>query len=136
MTEQKGKLQIGISGNEYVFTENPELVEYLQKRYPMLKLEATLSLSAYAGMNTIHPLEVSCYIREGLTYDSIPVQDSVVDAVVDYLDKVVHSMYRAGITGATVYMSRIELAAKTSATSLKTELDGKLRAVFVQDKKD
>lgn len=128
------KLNIGASGTEYFFTENEKLLEYLGDRYPMLNFIPTLSITQYEGMNTIHPLPVKCYISEGLTFNSPEVQNSVIDALVQYLDNVAHSMNRAGIKSATVHMSRVELQGKTGANSLKPELTGKLRAVFIQDK--
>lgn len=124
------QLQIGASGTEYFFAENEDLVKWLEGLYPRLSFQTSLSLSNWPQSRNLHVLPVTCPITEGLTYDSVTVQSSLVNALLKFLDSVVQSMTT---NKAYVYLSRIETGSSVNPKSLKTELYGHLRAVFIQE---
>ncbi len=125
-------LKIGVSGTEYYFTENEQLVNFLQDLYPRFKFQATLSLSAFPQRN-LHQLEVSTPTGSNLTYDSLPVQDAIVEGLLNFLDKTHEEMYHRGIKSATVHLSRISMGSNTDSLSLKSKLYAHLRACFIQE---
>lgn len=125
-------LKIGASGTDYYFTENEEFVRYLQELYPRFKFEATLSLSAFHQRN-LHQLDVRTPSAPNLTYDCLPVQDAVVEGVLNFLDKTHEEMCRSGIKSAKVHLNRISLGTNTDAIALKTVMYAHLRAVFIPE---
>ncbi|BBA65578.1 predicted ORF [Xanthomonas phage XacN1] len=125
-------LKIGVGGTDYYFNENEQLVEFLQDLYPRFKFQATLSLSPFPQRN-LHQLEVVTPTGPNLTYDSLPVQDAIVEGLLGFLDKTHEDMHRRGIKSATVHLSRINLGASTDSFSLKTRMYAHLRACFIPD---
>ncbi len=125
-------LKIGAGGTDYFFTENEQLVEFLQDLYPRFKFQVSLSLSSFPQRN-LHQLEVATPSGPNLTYDSLPVQDAVVDALLSFLDKTHEDMRNRGIKSATVHLSRINLGANTDSVTLKTKMYAHLRAYFIPD---
>lgn len=124
-------LKIGASGHEYVFTENPQLVEYLQGLYPKMKFEVTLSLTPFPQVRNLHQIPVTAVLTEGLTYDSIQMQDMVLDSLLNFLDSVQEQMHRQGIQTSTVHLSRITLGTTVDSIALKNTVYAHLRACFL-----
>lgn len=125
-------LKIGAGGTDYYFTENEQFVSFLQDLYPRFKFQATLSLSAFPQRN-LHQLEVSTPSGPNLTYDSLPVQDAIVEGLLNFLDKTHEDMHRRGIKSATVHLSRINIGSNTDSLALQTRLFAHLRACFIPD---
>lgn len=125
-------LKIGVGGTDYFFTENEQLVDFLQQLYPRFNFQATLSLSPFPQRN-LHQLEVITPSGQNLTYDSLPVQDAIVEGLLGFLDKTHEDMHRRGIKSATVHLSRINLGANTDSITLKTKMYAHLLACFIPD---
>lgn len=125
-------LKIGVDGTDYYFTENQHLVTFLQKLYPSFKFHATLSLSPFPQRN-LHQLEVVTPSDKNITYDSLPVQDALVEGLLCFLDKTHEDMHSRGIKSATVHLSRINIGANTDSITLKTKMYAHLRACFIPD---
>lgn len=123
-------LKIGVGGTDYYFNENEQLVEFLKDLYPRFKFQATLSLSPFPQRN-LHQLDVATPSGPNLTYDSLPVQDAIVEGLLSFLDKTHEDMQNRGIKSATVYLSRIDLGANTDSVALKTKMYAHLRACFI-----
>ena len=126
------ELKIGYSGNEYLFNENEELMDYLRDIFPELKFEATLSLVSFHQRN-LHQLTVITPPGTNLTYTSPSVQNSMITGLVSFLEHAVEDMQRNKVPSATVHLSRIELGTFVNPTTLKSSLYAHLRACFVQD---
>jgi hypothetical protein len=125
-------LKIGIDGTDYYFSENPQLIEFLNDLYPRFKFQSTLSLTNFSQQNN-HSLDITTPTASNLTYDCLAVQDAMVNSLLDYLDKIHEEMHRHSIKSATVHLSRISLSSNTDSLSLKTKLTANLRACFVPD---
>lgn len=125
-------LKIGTGGTDYYFAENEEFVRYLQELYPRFKFEVSLSLSAFPQRN-LHQLVVTSPNGPNLTYASLPVQDAMVEGLLNFLDKTHEEMHRSGIKSAKVHLSRISLGTNTDTLDLKTKLYAHLRACFIPE---
>lgn len=128
--QQLERLNVGASGTDYYFTENENLLKYLQDLYPQFSFEATLSLSAFPQRN-LHQLDVSTPVSANGGIDALVVEDAIVEGLLNFLDRAREDMHRNGVKSAKVHLSRISIGKQTDALSLKTQLYAHLRACFI-----
>lgn len=131
MTNQiKNPLKVAPTGTDIYFSDNAELIEYLRVQFPQFTFSAPVTLTGVNARNS-HPLVISTpdNIKQ-LSATSREIQDAIMDALLNYLDKVKNDLSVIGQTHAYAHMSSIELEVAVSHITQRTELKATLRAAF------
>ena len=127
-------LKVSASGQDYIFTENPDVVAYLSRLYPRLTFETSLSLSSWPKYRNLHTLSVGYPYSLDVKFNHPQVANAILESLLDFMDAVQEDMYRIiNHTSAKVILSRIDVGTYLDPISMKSKIFAHLRAVFIPE---
>ena len=123
--------------SHFYFTENPDLVTFLNERYPVLNFTPTLSVRDFPHNLDKHELKTFHVKFTDFTYSQAIqndyIQSTLLNGFLDLLDMVVEDMHRTGIKTAAVHAISLHIDEVVDAIQQKRKLIAYFYGVFLRE---